>query len=196
MTDETSPWETLASQRYYECPYLTLDEDRVRHRSGKVHPYTAVRFRVFGVAILPILPDGSTYLVGQYRHVSQRYTWELPRGGAALDHPAESGARRELIEEVGLAGGQWLEVLRVLVSPGISDEWAPCFIAWDLERVERSPDEQEDLTIRRVSMCEAITAALDGTITDAASVATLLAAHVRAQRNDLPQRLLSLLAAK
>lgn len=193
MTDESNPWVTLSSRQFYNCPYLAVDEDWVRHRSDKEHPYTAIRFHVFGVAILPILPDGSTLLIGQYRYLSGRYTWELPRGGATLDQPAEDGARRELAEEAGLSGGQWLEVLRVLVSPGITDEWAPCFVAWDLDVVETPCDQQEELSRRRMPFREAAVAALDGTVCDAASVATILAVHARAQRGDLPARLLALL---
>lgn len=194
MPDQSNPWVTLGSRRVYECPYLDLDEDEVRHRSGKVHPYTSVRFRVYGIAVLPILPDGSTLLVGQYRYLSGRFTWELPRGGARRDQPAEDGARRELAEEAGLGGGDWLEVLRLLVSPGITDEWAPCFVAWDLARVEGTKDEQEELSLRRLPFRDAVAAALDGTVHDAASVATLLAVDARARRGDLPERLMALLA--
>lgn len=193
MSDRSNPWVPLSSRRIYESPYLDLDEDQVRHRSGKVHPYTAVRFRVHGIAVLPLLSDGSTYLVGQYRYLSDRFTWELPRGGADRQKSAEDEARRELQEEVGLEGGSWLELLRLLVSPGITDEWAPCFVAWNLDEGTASPDEQEDLILRKVTLQQAVQAALDGTIVDAASVATLLALHQRYHLGALPADLLALL---
>ena len=106
MPNQSNPWETLSSQRFYESRYVDVDQDEVRHRSGRVHPYTALRFRIYGIAVLPIFDDGSTYLIGQYRYVSQRYTWELPRGsGPKTTEPLET-AQRELQEETGARAGQ------------------------------------------------------------------------------------------
>lgn len=62
-----------------------------------------------------------------------------------------------------------------MVYPGITDETARCFVAWDLEQGRTHPDPRKDLTLRRLPFRDAVTAALDGTISDAASVATLLA---------------------
>ena len=190
MPNQSSPWETLSSQRFYESRYVDVDQDEVRHRSGRVHPHTALRFRIYGIAVLPIFDDGSTYLIGQYRYVSQRYTWELPRGsGPKTTEPLET-AQRELQEETGARGGQWLEVLRLMVSPGITDEMAPCFVAWDLEQGAAHPDPQEDLSVRRVSFHEAVAECLNDTICDAPSVATILAVQTRALQGSLPEDLL------
>lgn len=190
MSDLTSPWQTLSSRRFYESRYVDVDQDEVRHRSGTVHPYTALRFRIYGIAVLPILDDGTTYLIGQYRYLSQRYTWELPRGSGLKSTDPLATARRELKEETGAVAGQWLEVLRLMVSPGITDEFAPCFVAWDLEQGKADPDPQEDLAVRRLPFQEAVAAALDGTICDAASVATLFAVQTRAAQGTLPADLL------
>src|SRR3712207_6105239 len=190
MPNQNNPWETLSSRRFYESRYVDVDQDEVRHRSGKVHAYTALRFRIYGIAVLPIFEDGSTCLIGQYRYVPQRYTWELPRGsGPKTTEPLET-AQRELQEETGARAGQWHEVARLMVSPGITDELAPCFVAWDLEQGAAHPDPQEDLTIRRLSFREAVAECLSGTICDAPSVATILAVQTRLLQRDLPEDLL------
>ena len=170
------------SQRFYESRYVDVDQDEVRHRSGKVHSYTSTQFGISGLAVLPIFDDGSTYLIGQYRYVSQRYTWELPRGsGPKTTEPLET-AKRELQEETGARAGEWLEVVRLMVSPGISDELAPCFVAWNLRQGSACPDPQEDLSIRRVSFQHAVAECLNGVICDAASVATILAVQTGTSR--------------
>jgi 8-oxo-dGTP pyrophosphatase MutT (NUDIX family) len=193
VPDQSNPWQTLSSQRFYESRYVDVDEDTVQHRSGKIHPYTALRFRIYGIAVLPIFNDGSTLLIGQYRYLSGRYTWELPRGsGSKSVNPLET-AQRELKEETGTVAGQWLEVLRLMVSPGITNEIAPCFVAWDLKQGASDPDPQEDLATRRLPFSDAVAAALDGTICDAPSVATLLAVHARAAQGRLPADLMRLL---
>jgi 8-oxo-dGTP pyrophosphatase MutT (NUDIX family) len=193
VPDQSNPWETLSSQRFYESHYVDVDQDEVRHRSGKIHPYTALRFRIYGIAVLPIFNDGSTCLIGQYRYLAGRYTWELPRGSGSKSVDPLETAQRELKEETGANAGQWLEVLRLMVSPGITDEMAPCFAAWDLEQGATDPDPQEDLTIRRLPFRDALAAALDGTICDAASVATILAVQTRAAQGSLPADLMRLL---
>ncbi|MBL0408024.1 NUDIX hydrolase [Microvirga aerilata] len=190
MPNQSNPWETLSSQRFYESRYVNVDQDEVRHRSGKVHSYTALLFRIYGIAVLPIFDDGSTTLIGQYRYVSRRYTWELPRGsGPKTTEPLET-AKRELQEETGAHAGQWLEVVRLMVSPGITDEMAPCFVAWDLEQGAAHPDPQEDLSTRRVPFQQAVAECLDGTICDAPSVATILAVQARVAQGGLPEDLL------
>jgi 8-oxo-dGTP pyrophosphatase MutT (NUDIX family) len=193
VPDHSNPWTTLSSQRFYESRYVDVDQDEVRHRSGKIHPYTALRFRIYGIAVLPIYSNGSTALVGQYRYLAQRYTWELPRGSGSKDVDPLETARRELKEETGAGAGQWLEVLRLMVSPGITDEIAPCFVAWDLNQGAADPDPQEDLAIRRLPFRDAVAAALDGTICDAPSVATLLTVNARATQGSLPADLIRLL---
>jgi 8-oxo-dGTP pyrophosphatase MutT (NUDIX family) len=190
VPDPRNPWTTLSSRRFYESPYVDVDQDEVRHRSGTIHPYTALRFRIHGIAVLPIFPDGSTCLIGQYRYLAQRATWELPRGSGPKQVDPLATAQRELKEETGAVAGQWLEVLRLMVSPGITDETAPCFVAWDLDHGAADPDPQEDLTIRRLPFREAVAAALDGTISDGPSVATLLAVHARAAQGALPTDLI------
>jgi 8-oxo-dGTP pyrophosphatase MutT (NUDIX family) len=190
VPDFGNPWTILSSRRFYESRYVDVDQDEVRHHSGMVHPYTALRFRIYGIAVLPIFADGSTYLIGQYRYLAQRYTWELPRGSGPKSVDPLETAQRELKEETGAVAGQWLEVLRLMVSPGITDEQAPCFVAWDLEQGTADPDPQEDLTLRRLPFHEAVAAALNGTISDAASVATLLAVQARAAQGALPADLL------
>jgi hypothetical protein len=80
-----------------------------------------------------------------------------------------------------------------MVSPGITGEYAPCFVAWELEQKAAHPDPQESLCIRRLSFNEAVEAALYGTIQDAVSIATLLTVQSRAARKDLPESLMRLL---
>lgn len=188
-----NPWETLGSRTFYDNHILRGDEDQVRHASGRQHPYTALRFHVTGIAVLPIDADGCTYIVGQYRYVAGRFTWELVRGAAPLDAPLD-GAKRELHEEAGLSAVHWLEVFRLMASPGITDEYVPCYLAWELSRHRPEPEDSETLSLRKLPFAAAVGMALSGEIVDAASVALLLAARLRAERGELPSELCAVMA--
>ncbi|WP_288582692.1 NUDIX hydrolase [uncultured Methylobacterium sp.] len=193
MTDRTNPWVTLSRERRYEDRYLGVDLDQLRHESGREHPHVALRFKVFGVAVLPVDPAGRVTLIGQYRYVLDRFTWELPRGSGSVSDDALATARRELSEETGDEAGSWLELLRLDASPGISSERVPGFVAWNLTRGPSHPDPQESLRIRRLPFAAAVDEALSGAITDGPSVALLLCLAERARRGDLPEDLSALL---
>jgi 8-oxo-dGTP pyrophosphatase MutT (NUDIX family) len=195
MTDTSNPWTTLSSERRYESHLINLDHEEVRHKSGAPGSYTAIRFKVVGVAVLPVDGDGLVHLVGQYRYVSGVYTWELVRGAGDLQTPAVESARRELKEETGLVAEDWLEILNLMASPGITDERAPCFVAWNTRQEASRPDAQESLARRRVPFSAAVDAALSGEIVDGPSVATILAVHARAASGRLPADLVRLLGA-
>lgn len=188
-----NPWVTLSSETRHEDRYVRLDVDQVRHRSGVEHPYTAIRFKVFGLTVLPIDDTGCTFLVGQYRYLLERYLWELPRGSGAIDVPPIETAKRELAEETGHSAAHWLELPRLLASPGITSEWAPCYVAWGLNPIQAQADPQESLSLRRVPFGDAVGAVLAGEVVDAASAALLLGTAERAHRGLLPQDLQGLL---
>ncbi|MCJ2073094.1 NUDIX hydrolase [Methylobacterium sp. J-030] len=193
MTDETNPWTTLGTRRLVEDRYFAYDTDTVRHRSGHEHTHVALRSQVAGIAVLPIDAEGRTRLVGQYRYVLNRFTWELVRGSGPRGSDMLEAAQRELSEETGLGAERWLELFRLDASPGISNEVAACFVAWGLTSVASTPDPQESLSCRSVPFAEAVAAALSGAITDSPSVALILALAARASAGTVPDDLAQLL---
>jgi hypothetical protein len=78
-------------------------------------------------------------------------------------------------------------------SPGISDEFAPGYVAWGLEQGSPQPDEEELLVTRRLPFFAAVEMALAGEIADLASIALLLAIDARSRRDALPADLQALL---
>lgn len=96
-------------------------------------------------------------------------------GGAPRSETPLEAAKRELREETGLTASEWTEVLRLHTSNSITDEVGVVFLAKGLEQGETDFEETEDLTVRKVPVEEAIRMAMEGGITDAISVAALLA---------------------
>ncbi|RSM37175.1 NUDIX hydrolase [Amycolatopsis balhimycina DSM 5908] len=132
------------------------------------------------VAIVALDESQQVTLIHQYRHPIGHRLWELPAG--LIDHLGEDPvgtARRELVEEVGLAASDWVTLVDVAASPGFTDEVVRVFLARGLSDVDREVlgDEEADLVIRKFPLAEAVRMALAGELLNGATVSGVLATH-------------------
>ena len=152
-----------------------------RHEREVVHHPGAV-----GVA--PLHDDGTVTLVRQYRAALDDDVWEIPAGLRDVeDEPTDETARRELVEEAGLAPGTLEHLVTFHNSPGFSDEAVVVYAATGLTEVpdDRQGAEEQHMVVRRVPLDEALAMVDDGRITDAKTVIALLAIdRRRSQRRD------------
>ena len=191
--DKTSPWKVLNEETAYDCRYFSIRHDQVELSDGEPRSYNSVRMKYYGVCIVPVDRDGSVTLIGQYRYVLDRFSWEIPGGGARVSDDPLIVARKELREETGCTAEHWLKIVEGAVSPGISTEATPAFVAWGLDRGAPQPDVTEKLSRRQVPFADAVAMALSGEISNLPGIAALLGIEVRRQRGDLPRSLLDLL---
>jgi 8-oxo-dGDP phosphatase len=172
-------FEVLSTEDVYEGRILAVRVDDVSMPGGGQAKREVVE-HLGAVVILALDEDDHVTLIHQYRHPIGRRNWELPAGliDKAGEDPVET-ARRELVEEVGLAAGDWSVLVDVAVSPGFTDEVARVYLATDLATVERQVegDEEADIVARRFPLEDAVRMALSGEIVNAATIAGLLAAH-------------------
>lgn len=193
--DSTNPWRLVRRETRFACPYFDVQQDTVSHSGRKPRPYNSVRMRFLGVAAAAIDQKGQVILVGQYRYVLDRYTWEIPGGAAAVDEDPLRAAKVELEEETGCRARRWVKIVEGAASPGTTDEVASCYLAWDLEEGKPQPEPEEQLALRRVPFAEAVEMALRGEIGNMVGVALLLGIQARMTQGDLPGDVLALLTA-
>jgi len=173
-------FEVLSSRTAYSGRMIALRVDEVTMPGGN----SAVREVVEhpgAVAMAAIDDERRVVMIHQYRHPVGRRLWELPAG--LLDISGEdplATAKRELVEEVGLAAGDWSVLVDVAASPGFTDESVRVYLATGLTEVGRPGlmgNEEDDLVVRRFPLAEAVRMALAGEIVNASTIAGLLAAH-------------------
>ena len=156
---------------------------RIEAPGGELHRRDVIR-HPGAVSVVPVDGD-DVLLVRQYRAALDADLLELPAGkrDVAGEPPIET-ARRELAEEVGMRAASMEPLINIHHSPGFCDEYGHLFLATGLEPVpqERMGPEEQVMTIHRVDLGQAVELCLTGTITDAKSVAGILAAARRLGR--------------
>src|SRR5688500_4942517 len=134
-----NPWKILSSNDVYDNSWVTVTEFKVINPSGGRGIYGQVHFKNIAIGIIVLDERLNTWLVGQYRFPVDHYSWEIPEGGSPLDEDPLEGAKRELLEETGLAAKSWEKILEMELSNSVSDEKAIIYLAWDLEQHHADP---------------------------------------------------------
>ncbi|MFL5927206.1 MAG: NUDIX hydrolase [Gaiellaceae bacterium] len=93
-------------------------------------------------------------LVRQDRAPAVGKLLELPAGGVDDGESPLEAAQRELREETGLHGGEWIEAATFFTTPGFCDEKMHLFIATGVEEGEADPQGGEDIELVRVPVAE------------------------------------------
>ena len=107
-------------------------------------------------------------------NVFERVLTEIPAGKRETGEEPFLTAQRELKEEIGAEAGRWTELGALIASPGCYGETLYLYMAEDLTFGETHPDEDEFLEVLRVPFEEAVRQCMDGTLTDAKTVAAVL----------------------
>lgn len=182
---ENNPWKVLSSEEIYDNNWIKVTEHQVLNPAGGEGIYGEVHFKNIAVGILPLDENNHTWLVGQYRFPTKSYSWEIVEGGGPVGTDPLASAKRELAEETGLVAKRFTEIQRMHLSNSVSDELAIIYLAQDLTMGTSSPEETEQLVIRKIPFAEAYQMVMDGSITDSMSVAAILKTHILLQEGKI-----------
>jgi 8-oxo-dGTP pyrophosphatase MutT (NUDIX family) len=174
-------YDVVSSKVRFRGKIFRVVTDQVKLPDGEVVSRDVVhKFNAVGVVALD--DQRRVVLIRQYRHAIGQYLWELPAGLTDVDgEDLTATALRELEEETDLRAGRIEHLLDLHLSPGFTSESIRLFVAEELgdvpehERYRRTGEEAE-ITVRRVPLAEAVDMIFKGEITNANTVAGLLAA--------------------
>lgn len=176
---QKNPWKTLSSIRKCGNKWFEVYEHQVIRPDGQSGTYSIVSAERLATGIMPLWPDGSLTLVGQYRYPLDEYSWEIPEGGGSLDKNPLEIAKQELREETGIEAKTWEYLGRIHTSNCFMDEVCHLFLAKDLKQGVATPDPEEIIQIQRLPFKEVVKMANEGQITDSISIAGIFRLLVR-----------------
>jgi 8-oxo-dGTP pyrophosphatase MutT (NUDIX family) len=187
VADSQVSWPVPHSEAVYDSAYIGLRLDTIADPSGDEH-VRAVVSPHGAVAVVALDDDDRVLLVEQYRHATGRRLIELPAGTLDVEGEGElDAAKRELAEEADVVAASWEPLLDLAMTPGYSSERIQVFVATGLSAVadaDRTTREAEEADMAQwwLPFDDAIGAVLQGRISDAKTVAALLAVKVSRSR--------------
>ena len=141
-------WEVLESEYLFRRPWLTARRDKLRLPNGKVHPEYYVLEYPDWINVVAITKDGEFVMVRQYRHGIRQTCFELVAGVVEKDEAPLNAAKRELLEETGFGGGEWVELMNICPNPGAMTNTSYSFLATGVEKIDTQHlDETEDVDV-------------------------------------------------
>jgi len=134
------------------------------------------------IAVLALDGDRRLLLVRQWRLPAARAMLEIPAGTLDLHdgvtEDPDLAARRELEEETGHRAATWRKLSEFWTAPGFATELMHLYLATGLAGADGddrlSPDEDERLELRRVSIPDALAMVDAGEIIDAKTILGVL----------------------
>lgn len=166
----------LARRCVHRGTVVELYVDRVRLPGGAECELELVE-HPGAAAVVPIDELGRVVLVRQYRYATGGWILEVPAGKLDPGESAETCARREVEEEVGLRAERLEPLGFIWTTPGFTDERIWLFRATGLTAAAQTLQHDEVLQVERLPFEEACRMALAGEIPDAKSVCALLRAR-------------------
>jgi 8-oxo-dGDP phosphatase len=144
------------------------------------------------VGIVPLVFDAegnpSVVIVEQYRPPYEQRILEIPAGMRDVPgEPPEETARRELIEEAGLAPGRLDLLVELYPSPGMTDSVTAIYLATGCTAAPRAlhGPEEEHSQLVHVPLEDAVAMIGDGRIRDAKTIIGVLLTERRLGAGDV-----------
>jgi 8-oxo-dGTP pyrophosphatase MutT (NUDIX family) len=117
------------------------------------------------VNIVPVTSDNQVVLVEQYRFGVGKITTEIPGGLIDDGEDSKSAAKRELEEETGYTGGEWIYLGAVEPNPAFHTNRCHHWLALEVNKTkEPELDPGEDIRVQTVSFSELRNSIVNGQI--------------------------------
>lgn len=168
-------WQTLRREPGPDLRLFRVRFDDMRNpRNGEVSRMVILE-AADSVNVVPLDGEGRILFVRQYRFGIGDYTLELPGGIVDPGEAHRQAAERELREETGHAGGQWVYLGRIASNPVFMDNYIHHWAARGVAPAGgQQLDDSEEVEVVALPMEEARRKLLEGEIQHPHAVNALL----------------------
>ena len=155
---------------------LDMYEDTMELPDGKQETWDFISHRKGAAAVVPVRGDGKILMVKQYRNAIDRMTLEIPAGSRdSVTEDTRVCAARELEEETGYRCEKLEYLMSLNTTVAFCDEAIDVFVARNLIPSHQHLDEDEVINVERWSVEDLQQLIYTGKMTDAKTVAAIMA---------------------
>ncbi len=166
MKPKSWPRSSSRLDRSFRIFNLRMDRS-VSPRTGEEHDFVVLE-SVPWVNVIALTDREEAVLIRQFRHGIREVTLEIPGGMVDAGDEPLAAAKRELLEETGYRGGDWIDLGYVYPNPAIQDNRCHTFLALGAKPAgEQSLDEKEDIEVVLKPLAEIPRLIREGGITHA-----------------------------
>ncbi|MEE3332918.1 MAG: NUDIX hydrolase [Ruminococcus sp.] len=165
--------KTLKSKEIFSGRVLHFLHDEVELPDGN----TAMREIVLhpgGVCVAALNDKDELFFVEQFRYPYKEVVLELPAGKLEKGSTPLENGKRELLEETGCTGYNFISLGQLYPSPGYTNEIIHLYACRVKSQGDQMPDEDEFLNIKMIPMNKAVELVLNNMLPDAKSQAAIL----------------------
>ncbi len=168
-------YELLSSKMIYSGRVFDVRSDLVQLPGGRTHLFDIVDHHP-AVTMIPVDEDRRICFIRQYRLAAGKELLELPAGVLEVGEEPIAGAQREIREEVGMSAKNLKLIGEFFLAPGYSTERMYVYLADNLSPDPLPKDEDEFISLEKISITEAYRMVRLNQIEDAKSISALLLA--------------------
>lgn len=165
-------WKIKKEEKVYSSKLFDVYKQYVLSPKNHEKEYDVIK-RKPTVSIIP-LDKNSIYIAGQERYLLGKYTWELFAGFIDEGEKPLDAAKRELQEEAGIIAKNWKKIVIVDKAASVIKAVSHIFIASSLSFTKTNQDENEDITVKKITISDAVNMVINGTINNSVSMVGIL----------------------
>lgn len=150
---ENRKWKVVESKHILNLgPWLNVRQEVVELPSGQQIPTWFVLEFPNWINVIAVTKDGEMVMIDQYRHALGETHYELVAGVVDPGEELIEAAKRELLEETGFGGGEWVPFMQLSPNPTNHSNMSYTFLATGVEKLtEQHQEATEDIRVHVMS---------------------------------------------